>query len=75
VQDVLHHTSIPLKEEKAHILRIKELEASRSSVVQLEKLENAHKNTKFQDTPALYEARNAKDEVINALKLKESAQV
>jgi archaellum component FlaC len=75
IQDQLHHQTNTLKEEKAMMIRIKELEACRSSVKQLETLQATAKTTQVTGVQELYDARRAKDEILDGLKEEETAAV
>jgi len=70
----MQHQSWSIKEEKQMILRKKELEASRSNVKLLETLEQEEQNAKASHMPELYEARKARDVIIDALKVEEAEQ-
>jgi len=70
IEEMMMHNTFTIKEEKAMILQIKELRASKEQVASLEKLERGLTTTAAAPSqiPELIEMRKAKDEIINTLK-------
>jgi len=70
IEEMMMHNTFTIKEEKAMILQIKELRASKEQVASLEKLERGMTTATASPSqiPELIEMRKAKDEIINTLK-------
>lgn len=79
IEAYMQHNSLTLKEEKAMMLQIKELRASKESVANLEKMVSDHeKNTAvvgYSQIGEIIEMRKAKDVLIDALKEQETVAV